>query len=189
MEYENNFGKLRHIKESELALMLSWRNYPSIRENMYNKHIISIEEHMDWWEKNHLVGNSKYFMYEDKSQPLGIVSITNIMLCDSNASWAFYASPEAKKGIGSMMEFLVLDFVFKELSLHKLWCEVLAFNESVIKMHKKFGFKCEGVFRGQHYADDEYIDVHRLGILKSEWLEQRETMQRKILRLSNMRKK
>lgn len=184
----NEFGLLRKIKESELEMMLSWRNDPGIRNNMYNKHVISLEEHMEWWKRNKLKNDNKYFMYEDQGKPLGIVAITDISQSDKNASWAFYSSPESKKGTGSKMEFLALDFVFNELGLHKLWCEVLEFNQSVISMHKKFGFKPEGIFRGHHYTNSEYIDVHRLGILKVEWLEVRDSMKNKLLRLSGSRR-
>jgi UDP-4-amino-4,6-dideoxy-N-acetyl-beta-L-altrosamine N-acetyltransferase len=168
--------------------MLSWRNAPSIRNNMYNKHIISLDEHIEWWERSKLSKMNKYFMYEDEGISLGIVAITDISQTDNNASWAFYSSPESKKGTGSKMEFLALDFAFIELGLHKLWCEVLEFNQSVINMHKKFGFKPEGVYRSHHYINSGYIDVHRLSILKVEWLELRAAMKEKLLRLSGSRK-
>jgi UDP-4-amino-4,6-dideoxy-N-acetyl-beta-L-altrosamine N-acetyltransferase len=183
----NKFGLLRNINDSELEMMLSWRNDPAVRNNMYNKHLISLDEHMEWWERTKLNNDNIYFMYEDDGKPLGIVAITDISKSDNNASWAFYSSPESKKGTGSKMEFLALDFVFNELGLHKLWCEVLDFNQAVINMHKKFGFKLEGVLRSHHCTDSGYIDVHRLGILKTEWLELRESMKNKLLRLSGSR--
>lgn len=41
------------------------------------------------------------------------------------------------------MEYLALEYAFKDMGLHKLFCEVLAFNAPVIKLHQKFGFKIE----------------------------------------------
>ncbi|VEF16276.1 flagellin modification protein FlmH [Stutzerimonas stutzeri] len=82
------------------------------------------------------------------------------------------------------MEYLALEYAFKDMGLHKLFCEVLAFNAPVIKLHQKFGFKIEGVLREQHSVDNSFVDVYRLGILAPEWDSQRESIRQKILKLS-----
>jgi RimJ/RimL family protein N-acetyltransferase len=55
------------------------------------------------------------------------------------------------------------------LKLHKLSCEVLAFNEPVVGLHKKFGFQVEGVFRDHHKMNGDYVDIVRMGLLEREW--------------------
>ena len=100
---------------------------------------------------------------------MGVVGFTQIDMSNSNCFWAFYASPSAPKGTGKQMEFAALEYVFGSLKIHKLCCEVLAFNEAVVNLHKKFGFKVEGVFRDQHKMDNNYVDIIRLGLLKHEW--------------------
>lgn len=81
----------------------------------------------------------------------------------------FYAAPDAPRGTGRKMEYLALEYVFSCLSLHKLYCEALAFNTAVIGLHQKHGFREEGVFRQQYARDGKYEDIFRLGILSSEW--------------------
>lgn len=71
------------------------------------------------------------------------------------------------------MEFLALEQVFGTFRLKKLSCEVLAFNESVVRLHKKFGFREEGVFREHHKMNEDYKDIIRLGLLAREWAETR----------------
>lgn len=176
-------GSIRNIKDSELELMLSWRNAPATRKNMYTSHIIEVEEHVAWWERTKADPRHCYFMYEQDGQPLGIVGLNNIDLVNKNSAWAFYSSPEAPRGTGSRMEYLALEYAFGELALYKLYCEVLAFNESVIKLHQKFGFKVEGVFRDQHMTDEGFVDIYRLGLLASEWIGMRESMYTKLSRL------
>ena len=119
-------------------------------------------------------------MYEFNKIPHGIASFNNIDEKNKNASWSFYTSPNAPLGTGTKMEFLILDFAFRSLCLHKLYCEVLASNPS-LKFHEKFGFKIEGVFRNQYLANESYIDVYRLGILKGEWSEKREEIITKLI--------
>lgn len=183
-DFASKLGELRSIRAEELELMLSWRNAPSVRANMYTGHEISLVEHLAWWARTQDRTDQKYFMYELQGVPLGIVAFTGINITSQNSSWAFYASPEAPKGTGSKMEFLALEHCFQYMQLHKLWCEVLAFNVAVIKLHKKFGFKVEGLFREQHRIEESNVDVYRLGILASEWRMLREEMLNKILKLS-----
>jgi len=172
----NSIGKLREIKMEELSLILSWRNAPRVRENMYTRHEISLDEHQAWWASVSENSEQKYFMYELDDVALGVVGFSGIDLKSQNASWAFYASPDAPKGTGSKMEFLALDYAFHELALHKLCCEVLAFNEAVIKLHKKFGFYEEGILREHHKVDEAFINIHTLGILSTEWDERRKVI-------------
>lgn len=119
-------------------------------------------------------------MYERDGSALGIVGFMLIDGASANCSWAFYAAPNAPRGTGSQMEFLALEHVFSSLELHKLHCEVLAFNTPVIKLHQKFGFQVEGIFRQQHRIDSDYIDIYRLGLLASEWANKREEMLTKL---------
>ncbi len=183
--FASKLGELRAIRPEELELMLSWRNAPSVRANMYTGHEISLVEHLEWWARTQDRTDQKYFMYELQGVPLGIVALTGINFASQHSSWAFYASPKAPKGTGSKMEFLALEYAFQDMRLHKLWCEVLAFNVAVIKLHQKFGFKVEGVFREQHRMEVSSIDVYRLGILSSEWHVRREEILSKLLKLSS----
>lgn len=179
-------GVLRTIKPEELELMLAWRNAPSVRANMYTRHEISLAEHLAWWARIQGRSDQKYFMYEFQETPLGIVAFTGVDSASQNSSWAFYASPQAPKGTGSKMEFLALEYAFHNMQLHKLCCEVLAFNAPVIKLHQKFGFKVEGILREQHLVDETFVDVYRLGVLAPEWEAQREEMLTKLLKLSSL---
>lgn len=184
-EMAYKIGCLREIRPQELEKMLSWRNAPSVRANMYTRHEISLEEHRAWWDRIQSSTDHKYFMYEFESTPLGIVSFNGIDQANQTSSWAFYASPEAPKGTGSKMEYLAVDHAFRVIQLHKLTCEVLAFNTPVIRLHEKFGFKVEGIFREQHKIENVFVDIYRLGILSSDWTPRRDQIFNRLLRFSN----
>jgi UDP-4-amino-4,6-dideoxy-N-acetyl-beta-L-altrosamine N-acetyltransferase len=187
--YTNLLGILRRIRDDEVELMLSWRNEPSVRLNMYTRHEISWNEHINWWNRVCSDEKNQYFMFESDSKPLGIIGFNQIDEINSNCSWAFYSSPRAPRGTGSRMEFLAIDYAFNNLNLHKLYCEVLSFNSSVIKLHEKFGFKVEGVFREHHLHEGTFIDIYRLGLLDFEWLNVRHTMlERLVPRVMNSEK-
>lgn len=177
----NAIGQLRSIHDSELELMRAWRNAPAVRKNMYTRHEISQQEHLSWWARVRENSKQKYFMYEYQGQPSGIVAFTDIDNASSNCSWAFYASTEAPRGTGSRMEFLALEHIFLEIGLHKLYCQVLAYNAPVVKLHQKFGFEIEGVFREHHCVDGEYVDIVCLGLLAQEWQKKRDDLLIKVM--------
>jgi len=177
-----DLGHLRDIRESELDLMLSWRNAPSVRANMYTRHEISAAEHQAWWQRTAQRDDRRYFMYERDGVPSGIVGFTAIDHVNGNCSWAFYAATDAARGTGSRMEYLALEHVFETMGLRKLYCEVLAFNAAVITLHRKFGFQVEGRFREHHAADGEHVDIFRLGLLAPEWAVRRQEMLGKLTR-------
>lgn len=181
----NRLGKLRPIEQAESALMLSWRNAPAVRANMYTTHEISMAEHMAWWDRIKSRTDQQYFMYEYQGSPSGIVAFNGIDTNNQHSSWAFYASPEAAKGTGSRMEYLALTHAFDVLKLHKLCCEVLAFNMPVVKLHEKFGFTVEGILREQHKAETGFVDIYRLGMLSTEWALKRDQMLAKLLDFSD----
>lgn len=181
----SKLGCLRTIKPEELELMLSWRNAPSVRANMYTRHEISLAEHLAWWERIQNRADQQYFMYEYQENPFGIVAFNGIDNINRNSFWAFYASPEAPKGTGSRMEYLAIEHAFGSIQLHKLCGEVLAFNTPVIRLHEKFGFKVEGILRDQHKTDDAFVDVCRIGMLASEWTTRRDQMLSRLLLMTN----
>lgn len=170
---------LRKISEDDLLSILEWRNAPEVREHMYSKHIISEAEHRSWYERMKLDPQSIWYMHEDENgKPDGVVYFTDYSKNNKNSFWGFYASPNAPKGTGSKLGMEALDEAFNFLNLHKLNAEVLASNLPSLGLHKKLGFRKEGVFRDFHYDGARYIDVIRLGILSSEWLNIRTTYEK-----------
>lgn len=176
----SELGTLRPIEDTELAMMLTWRNEPAVRANMYTTHVISMDEHLAWWQRVSARPDCQYFMYENHGKPQGIVGFTQLDLGHKNSSWAFYAAPDAAKGTGSRMEFLAICHAFGDLGLHKLHCEVLAFNTPVIRLHEKFGFKVEGVLKEHHLRDGTFLDVYRLACFSSDWASHQGVMLAKL---------
>jgi UDP-4-amino-4,6-dideoxy-N-acetyl-beta-L-altrosamine N-acetyltransferase len=176
-----SLGILRPVLDSELEIVRAWRNAPSVRANMYTKHEISRTEHEGWWDGVKRDSKKQYFMYVARETPSGVVAFTAIDKVNLHCSWAFYAAPTAPAGTGGCMEYLALEHAFFALGLHKLHCEVLESNTSVIRLHKKFGFAEEGVFRHQYKGQDGYMNIHRLGLLEEEWRAKRADMKQRLL--------
>ncbi len=68
-------------------------------------------------------------------------------------------------------------------ALRKLWCEVLMTNETVWKLHQKFGFRQEALFRAHVVKAGVPIDVMGLGLLAEDWSAARPAMIARLARL------
>ena len=161
--------RLIKLAEEHLPLVRQWRNSPDVRENMYTNHQINDEEHRGWFESVKKDPRKEYFVFELDSQLCGVIGFVDIDLVSRSASWSFYSGDTTRRGLGSLMEVAALDYAFDVLKIQKLSCEVLEFNDSVIKFHKKHGFKIEGVFVKQYFRDGVYFDIYRMAIFDSDW--------------------
>ncbi|MDO5679073.1 MAG: UDP-4-amino-4,6-dideoxy-N-acetyl-beta-L-altrosamine N-acetyltransferase [Pelistega sp.] len=164
-------GNIRPVNLSDAEMILEWRNQDSVRLNMYNHETISLEDHLSWFKSMLENKSCRYFIYEHGGVPLGVLSFSEIDTKNKKASWAFYSGDTSIRGIGSEMEQLALSYAFNELELHKLCCEVLEFNTSVISFHRKFGFKIEGVKKQDYHRGGKYYDIYMLALFKEDYLE------------------
>ena len=173
---------LRPVQPDDRDRILAWRNSPDVRAYMYTDHVISPEEHGRWFDG--LAGDARrtYWIIEMDDKPVGLANLADIDRFNQRCSWAYYLADPAVRGqgVGSYVEYWVLEYVFSGLKLAKLWCEVLASNEAVLKLHETFGFTIEARFRGHVIKDGARVDVLGLGMLAGDWRARRATMAERL---------
>lgn len=175
--------ELRALSDSDLPLVLQWRNSERIRANMYTDHLISAEEHAAWYLKAKDDPRSRHFVFRYKGQPVGVVNIVQIDDISRKCYWGFYLGDvDAPKVCGPAMEFVALEYMFNVLKMRKICCEVFVFNEPVIKLHKKFGFVVEGVFVKHILKNGQYEDVTSLAVFNDDWSVVRQKLERVCFR-------
>lgn len=175
--------QLRTMTEADLEMVLNWRNSERIRANMYTDHIIVLEEHQDWYERAKDNPSCQYLICEFKGQAIGLVYFTNIDNKNNRCYWGFYlGETQTGLGAGTAMEFLALEHSFEGIKIRKLCCEVLDLNAKVIKLHKKFQFKEEGIFKAHIYKNEQYQDVICLALFREDWLEHKNNLFRTVFR-------
>ena len=159
------------IEEKHLELVRNWRNSEEVSSFMYTSDFITPEDQKNWYRKISACPTSRYWIIKYDGKLLGVVSITEISHVFDSCFWAFYLGDTSVRGagIGAKVEYKILNYVFDELNLNKLRCEVLTFNEKVIAMHEKFGFRREAYYRQHVKKDGVYYDVVGLAMLKKEW--------------------
>src|SRR6266550_861345 len=117
------------LSTAESERILTIRNEPEVRRNMYTDHEIGIEEHRAWLARTNSCDDAKMFAVVLEGEIVGAIGLTSIIPAHRRAEWAFYLSAATQgRGLGSALEFKFLDWVFSDQQLHKLNCEVLSFN-------------------------------------------------------------
>jgi UDP-4-amino-4,6-dideoxy-N-acetyl-beta-L-altrosamine N-acetyltransferase len=159
---------LRPMLESDLELVLRWRNHPEVRRYMYTTHEITLDEHRNWFSRAANNQAVNLLIYEHFGEGSGFVNITRSR-CHEIADWGFYLSPNAEKGTGRLLGKAALGYGFVQLGLHKICGQAIGFNARSIAFHSALGFIEEGRLRDQHFDEAGYHDVVCFGLLNDEW--------------------
>jgi UDP-4-amino-4,6-dideoxy-N-acetyl-beta-L-altrosamine N-acetyltransferase len=167
--------RLRPIAPDDRERLHAWRNLPEVAAWMYSDHEISADEHARWFAAAVTDPARRYWIIEMDRQPVGLANLADISPPHRKCAWAYYLADPATRGrgVGSFVEFCVIDHVFGSLGLNKLTCEVLVENEAVWKLHESFGFTREALFRAHVWKQGRPRDVVGLGMLASDWARQR----------------
>lgn len=162
---------LRDLTQADRARLHVWRNSPEVAAFMYFDHHISREEHDRWFDGLSADRRRRYWVIETDGKPVGLANLAEIDQSQSRCTWAYYlADPSIRGlGVGSFVEFWMIEHVFGALGLNKLWCEVLISNEAVWTLHQTFGFQREALYRQHVIKNGQYQDVVGLGLLAEDW--------------------
>ena len=136
--------RVRLVKKSDLSLILSWRNHEEIRKHMYNKKIISNEEHLNWFNKSNNDPKKTLLIYEYLGEAQGYINFEDLIDGGEEGVWGFYLSPFCKLKLGLAMGQTALKYGFDNIGYKKVWGEVIKENIISQRFHEKVGFtfKC-----------------------------------------------
>jgi len=161
------------IREENLEMIRNWRNSPEVSNYMYTDDFITVDQQKIWFRQIKDDPTKKYWIIKVDDKYVGVVNLYDIDKRNKRCYWAYYLAESSirGKGLGRLIELNIIKYIFEDLGLNKLCCEVLSFNEIVVKIHKKYGSKIEGHFREHIFKDGEFHDIFCMGILKEEWSE------------------
>nr|WP_136249832.1 UDP-4-amino-4,6-dideoxy-N-acetyl-beta-L-altrosamine N-acetyltransferase [Ningiella ruwaisensis] len=135
-----------------------WRNQDDIRKNMHNTAPIEWNTHLKWFEdlqasqKRDKEKAQEFFVFLQNERPIGVLNFKPCPIQESNSKthepiraaleWGCYiGEQDAWPGSGLLLEVAALDYASTQAKVAQLYAEVLDFNQSVLKMHKLFGYK------------------------------------------------
>jgi RimJ/RimL family protein N-acetyltransferase len=95
---------------------------------------------------------------------------------DENTNWldtgiVIYNKDYWNGGYGTEAYAMWIDFLFERTGLHRLGMSTWSGNVRMIKVAEKLGMKEEARIRQARMVDGEYFDAIKMGILRTEWEE------------------
>lgn len=157
--------------------MLDWRNSDRIRANMFSDHIITMEEHVAWFEGTQRDDKIIVLVLEYLNEPIGVVNITDIDHKNNKCTWGFYlGETNTPRNSALVMGYLSLEYIFEVLKIRKLCGEVFAFNSKSAHFHERLGFYTEGRLIKHVLKNGNYEDVICMALFKSVWTNDKEKL-------------
>lgn len=105
-----------------------------------------------------------------EGEPVGSVQLAPIRDRDGYANFGVWFHPDAW-GEGYALEAgaHLIEYGFRDLRIHRVSATTLRRNEAAGALCERLGFTDEGVSREAQFAEGEYVDVARYGLLVDEW--------------------
>ncbi|MEY4578055.1 MAG: hypothetical protein RL701_2758, partial [Pseudomonadota bacterium] len=170
MEPETDVS-LRAITELDLPRIMAWRTTKAVSDFMYSDFEPNLARQKEWFSAISGDNTRLDWLVNVAGVEAGVLSITRLDSQHHRCDWAYYlgATQLRGKGVGRLLELNVLRYVFEELVMNKLCCEVLAANEKVVELHERYGSQVEGRRRAHILKRGVFLDVIEMGILRADW--------------------
>lgn len=141
-----HFSKLDNKLAREV---LAWRNHPEIRRWMYNKDVISEEDHFEFLQQLPRQRHRYYWLVKEGNKDLGVIDLSN---CKGGESeWGFYLNPKHIGGGKALRLFHhALHFFFLKIRLNKVYGYVACENNNSLLLNELFDMKLAALMPKLH---------------------------------------
>ncbi|NRB51099.1 MAG: UDP-4-amino-4,6-dideoxy-N-acetyl-beta-L-altrosamine N-acetyltransferase [Saprospiraceae bacterium] len=141
-----HFSKLGNKLAREV---LAWRNHPEVRRWMYNKDVISEEDHFEFLEQLPRQRHRYYWLVKEGDKDLGVIDLSNC--AGGESEWGFYLNPKYIGGGKALRLFHhALHFFFRKIRLNKVYGYVACENNNSLLLNELFDMKLAALMPKQH---------------------------------------
>lgn len=155
---------LRAIEETDLEILLNWRNNPENRIFFREFKELNATNQKNWFDK--------YVIQDNQTQMFAIVELaTNQIIGACGLCYIDWINRSADFSIYIGKDDLYIDDIyaieaaqlmekygFEELNLHRLWAEIYSIDEKKQLFFEALNFKKEGVFKETHWTEGKWVD-------------------------------
>jgi len=154
---------------ADTALIVSWRNNSSVRQNFIFQEPFTTQIHETWMKTKVETGKVIQYIIEDKQTdtPVGSVYLKDVDHKNKSAEYGIFIGEDSArgKGFGSETARLFVQFALETLGLHRIFLRVFAENKGAIRSYEKAGFVMEGVARDMVRINERYQDIVFMALL------------------------
>jgi diamine N-acetyltransferase len=172
MKYKNI--KLRALEPEDLELLYEWENddnYWSISNTVSPFSRFTLKRYIENSHKNIFETGQQRFMIdhvEDKIT-IGTIDVFDFDPFHKRAGIGILIADKAyrRKGYASMSLICLINYCFKTLQLHQLYCNILASNTGSINLFKKHGFVEIGIKKEWVLVENGYVDEYMFQLINT----------------------
>jgi len=133
---------LRKVNKKDESLLFNWANDSDVREWSFNKKVITLDEHKEWFKQKFSDENVLIWILEDKNMPAGMVRLEKegkrILL-------NYLIAPQSRgKKLASKMLYIAMKELKKYWKNVKVLAYTLPENIASIKSLENAGFYLDG---------------------------------------------
>lgn len=145
MDVIRQFGvySLRPLGESDLRMLLDWRNSDRVHSKMLSDHTISWEEHCGWFLRAKDYEPKRNFIFCYKEMPVGYIGYTEYDAENASCSPGCYLG--VTEGIpsesGFFLFYAAIEYAFSNLGMMTLETSVFSDNREAIKLDEFLGYR------------------------------------------------
>ena len=172
MKYEKI--SLRALEPEDLELLYEWENnskYWMISNTVTPFSKYTLKRYMENSHKSIYETGQLRFMIDHVNDDvtIGTIDIFDFDPFHKRAGVGILIAKEEyrRKGYASMALKCLIDYCFKTLQVHQLYCNILANNSESMDLFKKMGFVQAGIKKDWVNTADGYLDEYMFQLLNS----------------------
>lgn len=177
-----NRVRLRSTERDDLRRFQEWLNDPEVTEGLAMYLPLSMADEEKWYERTSQADAAERPLAIEVKDGAGWLLVGNCALFsiewnNRSAEFGIFIGdkPRWNQGYGTEALELMLEHGFNTLNLNRIFLRVYASNPRARRSYEKAGFVLEGTMREGLFRHGKYIDVHIMGVLRSDWSRRRET--------------
>ena len=168
-----NYVRLRIMDSTDAEYVRRLRNSPAIARHFQSRHFISDLQQQAFVRSLAESSAHQYFVAEalPEDVPFGVYSVGDIDHRNQRADLGVFLDETAGLTGVEAFEgaFLLLDYQFRYLNLHKVCAEVLAENTRALRFNHGLGMQKEAVRRRHLYYDGAFHDLVLLALFRDDF--------------------
>lgn len=173
--------RFRAVEKTDIPKFYEWINDPEVTEGLLINLPRSFADEESWFENVAKGEQAERPMAIDIKENdgwrlIGNCGLFHIEWINSIAEFGIMIGDKSvwDKGYGTETVKLILQHGFETLNLNSIFLRVHSTNLRAIKAYEKAGFVLDGTMRQAVYKHGNYVDVHFMSVLRSEWNARRE---------------
>ena len=160
------------VREEHLELIMGWRSKSEVNAGMFTHVTYDMDAQRKWFRTVSTDPACRYWLISYGDRPIGVISLEQISWTYRRCSASYYVGEAEYRQLGGIVPLYLYNYVFGRLKLHKMFGEVLASNETVLRIHRMHGYREVGRYKDHVCRAGQFEDVVLVELLAETWFAQ-----------------